>query len=313
MNYRHLEIFFSVMTCGTVTEAARQLGVSQPSVTTTLKQAERSLGVTLFHRRGGRLVPTAEARALFDEAQRAHDALAAFELLANRLRQGQGGQLRIAAIPTLSLQLLPNAIAHFAARDDHYAYSVTTANTEDILARLDARPGAYHLGFTIGRVEETHVVGEVLAETELLAVVPDDFPARPGQALQPEELQDTPYIAAFDGTALALACNGVFVDAGVTPNVVAHIHTHHLAGRLVQRGLGYTLIDAVTVYALAHDRDDPGFRVHRLASRPTMPFMAIVPSQRDTHTAAQPFIECLAEELSKMEQSLDTLLSPPAV
>ena len=50
MNFRQIEVFFAVMTCGTVTEAARQLGVSQPSVTSTIQQAESRLGIPLFRR-----------------------------------------------------------------------------------------------------------------------------------------------------------------------------------------------------------------------------------------------------------------------
>ena len=66
MNYRHLEVFFTVMTSKTVTEAARKLCISQPSVTTTLKHAETQLGIMLFQREGGRLVPTQEAQVLFE-------------------------------------------------------------------------------------------------------------------------------------------------------------------------------------------------------------------------------------------------------
>jgi DNA-binding transcriptional LysR family regulator len=52
MNFRHLEVFYAVMTAGTVTGAARQLGVSQPSVTTTIKAAETGLVRCLKKRNG---------------------------------------------------------------------------------------------------------------------------------------------------------------------------------------------------------------------------------------------------------------------
>lgn len=48
MNFRQLEVFFAMMTSGTVTEAARLLGVSQPAVTTSIQQTEKKLGITLF-------------------------------------------------------------------------------------------------------------------------------------------------------------------------------------------------------------------------------------------------------------------------
>lgn len=155
MNFRHVEVFFAVMTSGTVTEAARRLGVSQPSVTTTLQQAEARLGIRLFQRESGRLVPTAEARVLFEEAERAHDALDAFRTMARRLKEGQGGHLRIAAVPSISLELLPDAIARFQQAHSGYNYSVSTLNTEEILQQLDTRTGSFQLGFSFGELQDT--------------------------------------------------------------------------------------------------------------------------------------------------------------
>ena len=136
MNYRHLEVFFTVMTSKTLTEAARKLCISQPSVTTTLKHAETQLGIMLFQREGGRLVPTQEAQVLFEEAERAHDALTAFEGLARRLQVSRGGHVRIAAIPSISLEVLPDAIELFQQNHSGFNYSISTLNTEEILDKL---------------------------------------------------------------------------------------------------------------------------------------------------------------------------------
>ena len=48
MKYRQLEVFHAVMMHGTLTKAAEKLGVSQPSVTSTLKHAEADVGVPLY-------------------------------------------------------------------------------------------------------------------------------------------------------------------------------------------------------------------------------------------------------------------------
>ena len=47
-----LKSFYAVARCGTVTKAAAQLGVSQPTVTGQLRQLESRYGVELFHRQG---------------------------------------------------------------------------------------------------------------------------------------------------------------------------------------------------------------------------------------------------------------------
>ena len=67
MNLRQIEIFHAVYLHGSASAAARALNVSQPSVTKVLRHAEESIGIVLFERSKGRLVPTQDARTLFEE------------------------------------------------------------------------------------------------------------------------------------------------------------------------------------------------------------------------------------------------------
>ena len=309
MNFRQIEVFFAVMTCGTVTEAARQLGVSQPSVTSTIQQAESRLGIPLFRRDGGRLVPTAEARTLFEEAERAHDALTAFRSLARKLQIGQGGHVRIAAVPSISLELLPDAIALFQKRHKGFNYSVSTLNTEEMLQELDSRKGTFHLGFSYGNMEDTGIASQVMGSAELLAVFPSDWKIPQGEAIDLVKLAPLPYISGFDYTPSGQLCRNLFADAGVEPQAVARIHTHHLAGRLVQRGLGYTILDSVTVHALLQDDPDHQVLVRRISGNPEIPVTAIFPGQRSLSNPAKRFVDCFEEVYKSVIDAIEE--SPP--
>ncbi len=64
MKLRHLEIFYAVMTCGSLSRAAEALNISQPAASKALKSAEMKLGFTLFQRVRGKLLPTSEAITL---------------------------------------------------------------------------------------------------------------------------------------------------------------------------------------------------------------------------------------------------------
>jgi DNA-binding transcriptional LysR family regulator len=304
MNYRHLEVFYAVMTHGTATEAARQLGVSQPSVTTTLQQAEQQLQIQLFQRAGGRLVPTVEARQLFEEAQRAHEALESFQLVARRLRHGLGGQFRIVAIPLMSLQLLPDAIATYSAQKPEYSFSSNTLNTEEMLQRLDARAGSFHVGFTLGELSESHVNLEQIGSTELLVVLPASWQLEQEGPLDLCELEDRPFLGGSAATPLGLACNRLFHDTGISPRVVAQSHSHYINGCLAQRGMGYTIVDAITARALLNSPLAASAKVRVIRSRPTIPLTAIFPGQRNLHAAARPFAECLKSLHAKHEHTL---------
>jgi DNA-binding transcriptional LysR family regulator len=295
VNFRHIEVFFAVMTCGTVTEAARQLGVSQPSVTTTIQQAEARLGIRLFQREGGRLVPTAEARVLFEEAERAHDALDAFRTLARRLKVGEGGHVRVAAVPSISLELLPDAIARFHQRHTGFNFSVTTLNTEEILQQLDSRGGTFQLGFSFGQLDSAGFATQTIGEAALFAVLPAAWAIGDGVHVDLAELRDMPYISGFDSTPAGKLCRNLFAEANVDPRIVARIHTHHLAGRLVQRGMGYAILDSVTVRALLHERNAKAMVVRRLAGEPSLPVTAIFRAQRALDRQTRRFVECFEQ------------------
>jgi DNA-binding transcriptional LysR family regulator len=304
MNFRHVEVFFAVMTCGTVTEAARQLGVSQPSVTTTIQQAEARLGIRLFQRESGRLVPTQAARVLFQEAERAHDALASFRALARRLQTGQGGHLRIAAVPSISLELMPDAIARFQQLHSGFNYWVSTLNTEEILQQLDSRAGTFNLGFSFGHLDDSGFTTQPIGEADLMAVYPASWEIPAEGAVDLRELVDLPYISGFDSTPAGQMCRNLFVDAGVEPRVVASIHTHHLAGRLVQRGVGYAILDSVTLRALLHERVADAVTIRRIAGDPTIPVTAIFRAQRSQENQTALFVECFEESYQAL---LDTV------
>ncbi len=301
MNFRHLEVFYAVMVNGTVTAAAQQLGVSQPSVTTTLKQAEASLGVQLFLREGGRLAPTEEARVLFDEAERAHEALAALTIMARGMKLGLGGHVRIAAVPTLAVELLPDAITAFEDRHTGFQYSVATMNTEDIIDKLDLRVGSFDLGFTLGMHPDASLAYNPIGEARLFAVLPADWPVPDSAQIELADLAERPYIAGFDNTALGIECNRLFSEAAVVPNTVARSHAHNVAGALVERGLGYALLDLLTVYSMLRGPASERIAVREVAGAESLPVVAVYSSRRTLSNAAAIFIDCFSEAFERIE------------
>ena len=65
MRLRQIEVFYAIMTTGSLRKAAEVLNVSQPAASKVLRYAEHSLGFALFERKGGRLVPTGKRRSCF--------------------------------------------------------------------------------------------------------------------------------------------------------------------------------------------------------------------------------------------------------
>ncbi|HZG32268.1 MAG TPA: LysR family transcriptional regulator, partial [Sphingopyxis sp.] len=110
MKLRQIEIFHAVYVTGSVSAAARLLNISQPSVTKILRYAESSLGLSLFERTKGRLVPTEDAHELFVEVEEVQKRVEQLRRASRNLRFGQGRTLRVSVLPSLGLGAIPEAV-----------------------------------------------------------------------------------------------------------------------------------------------------------------------------------------------------------
>lgn len=113
---RHMLIFQTVMRARSITEAAQQLGISQPATSRALFELEEQVGFPLFNRSSGRTTPTVEAQNLLPEID---ELLLHHDLVEGRIkavRTRNEGTLTIAAPPGLVTSFLSRAVARYAQR-----------------------------------------------------------------------------------------------------------------------------------------------------------------------------------------------------
>lgn len=114
MRIRELEAFRAILEAGTVSQAARSLGVSQPTVSRMLGRLEQDLGFELFHRISGRLVPSRAALALSKDIFGTLENIENLRKITRALQQGRLGEVKLGCAPSLVHRLVPQAVARFA-------------------------------------------------------------------------------------------------------------------------------------------------------------------------------------------------------
>ncbi|WP_339860316.1 LysR family transcriptional regulator [Paremcibacter congregatus] len=308
MRYRQIEVFHAVMMYGTVTKAAQNLRVSQPSVTSSIQNTEAELGFSLFDRTGGRLTPTAEARILFDEVDRAHDSLLAVDSLCNRLKEGSAGHIRIAATPALSQRILPSAISRFQKQHQRFTFDISSEHSPAILSNLDERPQSFHLGFTFGVEENTGLRTKNLANIPIYCVVPKNLLANLKQIPALDEpldlnlIADLPFIDLYENEPLGRAARSLLLSANVSPTGLLRVHDHHMAAALVHKGMGVTILDSLSVHNLCKSEEIPNIVAFKLPGSPTLPITAVFSQNRNLTYPIRHFIDCV---ISSLESSLE--------
>ena len=243
MNARQLEVFRAIMRHGTLTAAAEAMNVSQPAVSKVLRHFESQIGYRLFERLGGRLVPTAEAHLLIDDADRIFREIEALKALSERIRNKELGLLRIAASAPATFGLLPAATERFRRRNPGLRLDLVTLPAEEIGERIVV--GDIDLGLTMVALEQPGARSDVIGRAEIIVLIRPDSPLAKLERIGPADLQDEVLISYASNTFPGSMLDRVFQGKGFVRKTQIEITLSVAAAPLVQRGLGVALVDGL--------------------------------------------------------------------
>ncbi|EAA5819091.1 LysR family transcriptional regulator [Salmonella enterica] len=179
---RHLHTFVAVAQQGTLGRAAETLNLSQPALSKTLNELEQLTGTRLFER--GRLGAqlTVPGEQFLTHAVKVLDALNTAGQALNRKEDASADVVRVGALPTAALGILPAAIGRFHQQQKSTSLQVATMNNTMLLAGL--KSGEIDLG--IGRMSDSELMGGL--NYELLFLESLKLVVRPGHPLLQETI-----------------------------------------------------------------------------------------------------------------------------
>lgn len=130
MTLRHMKIFVAVYQNSSITKAAEQLHIVQPSVSLAIKELENYYGICLFDRIGRRIYPTASGTNFYDYAIH---IVSLFDEMEQGIRDWDAlGSIRVGASITIGNLLLPQIVREFNRLYPDIQVSVTISNAEVI-------------------------------------------------------------------------------------------------------------------------------------------------------------------------------------
>ncbi|MDU9353520.1 LysR substrate-binding domain-containing protein [Klebsiella sp. 141153] len=196
---RHLHTFVAVAQQGTLGRAAETLNLSQPALSKTLNELEQLTGTRLFER--GRLGAqlTLVGEQFLTHAIKVLDALNTAGQALNRKEGMNSDVVRIGALPTAALGILPTVIGQFHKQQKDITLQVATMNNTMLLAGL--KSGDVDIG--IGRMSDPELMSGL--NYELLFLESLKLVVRPGHPLLQEtvtlsRVMEWPVVVSPKGT-----------------------------------------------------------------------------------------------------------------
>lgn len=210
MTMQQLKIFIAVAECGKMNVAAKQLFLSQPSVSQAVQEIEKQYNIRLFDRLNQKLYLTETGADLLLAARHVVDA---FDSLDATLKNaGTSEKIRLGASVSVGTCLLAPLVQ--AAEENGMELRVLVNNTALVESRLlDSR---LDVGIVEGRVESAELAQIALCQDELVLLVGRLHPLYGAQSVTLAELDGTGYIAREDGSATRNQYEQILAENGIT-------------------------------------------------------------------------------------------------
>lgn len=251
MNLRHLtlhqlRIFLAVARHASFTRAAEALHLSPPTLSLQVKQLAETIGQPLFEQLGKKIYLTATGQTLAEACQ---DLETRMERLTQDLAALQGverGSLKLAILTTVQYTV-PKLLGRFCSAHPGIEVAMQVGNREMLLHRL-----AHNLDdLTIMGQPPEHLalVSEVFAENPLLLLAPPGHPLVGQRAIDPQRLQDQPFVLREPGSGTRLTSEKFFANQGIRIKNRLEVGSNEAIKQTVAGGLGLAVLSAHAVAA----------------------------------------------------------------
>jgi len=248
MDLWQLHIFCRVVECKSFSKAAEAVHLSQPTVSSHVKDLEDHFGCLLIDRLSKEAAPTQAGRLLYGYARR---MLALRDEAETALAQHQGrmrGHLAIGGSTIPGGYLLPRVIGQFKVRYPQIRPALIIADTRRIIASVVE--GMIEVGVVGAESRDKNILQEHLIDDHLRLIVPADHPWGALKKILLDRLLSEPFIVRERGSGTLISLQERLKQQGRSVeelNIVAEMGSTEAVRQGVKDGIGVSILSTLAV------------------------------------------------------------------
>lgn len=297
------------MRSGSISQAARAVGRTQPAVSTMIQTLEDQIGFALFLRKHGKLTPTPEAPFFLEECEDILERLERTERTLERISSLQSGKLKIACHPAASSVFLPRLLTRFLNGRDDLEVSLIMRSSDVIEDMIASQQ--YDIGFS-----ETPSPRASIQKTdynmECVCVLPADDPLTAKSIVTPSDLDGRPIAVLFDEHSTAIQTEAAFRDTGNKFSKRFELRTFLPGLQFVAAGACVMVCDMITAYShILQAPQSSGLAFRRFGPKISSHVSILTPGYATQSMAARAFISELETAVKGVQDEVERALNSP--
>lgn len=244
MNIRHLtfrllQVYVAVVRAGSISEAARRLHLTQPTVSQQLKRLAETLGEPLLENRQGRLVPTEAGTELYRASR---EVLGRFDDLDDylaALRGGERGRFSIALVNTAQY-VLPRLLGPYSQAFPEVEVTVHIGNRRQMLTRFERQEDDLYVFSHPPSL--AHALAGRFLRNPLVAVAPRGHPLAGRERIAMGELLEERWLLREPGSATRMLFESWLQEQGLTLGPTLQMASNEAIRVGVASGMGLAVL-----------------------------------------------------------------------
>lgn len=248
MTLEQLRIFVSVAEHEHVTQAARQLNLTQSATSAAIAALEARYATKLFDRIGRRIALTEAGRLFLVEARAVLARASAAEAVLSDLAGLKRGSLSLAASQTVGNYWLPRLINRFQAVHPGIELRLSLGNTETVTALV--HDGAADLGFIEGAIDDPLLTVQPVARDRLVLIVARDHPWARQKPRTANDFGSARWVCRERGSGTRAVLEAALPSLGLRGeqiDIALELPSNEAVCAAVEAGAGVTVISRLVV------------------------------------------------------------------
>lgn len=238
MTLRHIRIFLAVCGCGSMTEAAKRLFMSQPSVSQAIREMEEYYGVRLFDRISKRLYLTEPGQRVL---QYGRHMIALMDEMEAGLRDWKGGgRLRVGTSITIGAYLLPECVRRLEEMYPELQVEARIDNSESIERYV--LDNEIDLGIIEGITHSPYLISQSFPGDRLVFICPPGHRFSGREDVSLGELQEEKFLLREKGSAGREIFDGLAAAHELKIRLCWQSASNQAILQAVSEGLGLSLL-----------------------------------------------------------------------
>ena len=239
-----LRVFEASARLGSLTRAAEELHIAQPTASVQIKKLAETVGLPLFEQVGRRVYLTDAGQHVYAGCHNVFHALSVLEETLNGMRTMESGHLRLAACST-GKYFAPRILGAFMQRYPGVEASLEIHNRKTLIDRLANNEDDLYV--FASPLERDDVVTQALLPNPLVVFARDDHPLADARRISFERIAAEPFLMREPGSGTRFLATRLFEQHGLAPRIRLELNTDEAIKEAILAGLGVSIMSRFTL------------------------------------------------------------------